>query len=145
VRQSCKFASSGTGRQAHSARGPRYAGIEETAPGLRQSYTGGRPGASASSAHVLAQALGLRVRPRGGRDALSEQPGDHEVERPQVREFVAPHLQLPRLRHQLPEAVHREVVRQPGVRGVAAPPDADVGVAALVAGAGAEGARFFYV
>src|SRR3990172_6292853 len=50
-------------------------------------------------AHIFAQALGLRVRPRGGSDALAEQPDDHKVERPQVRELVAAYFEVARLAH----------------------------------------------
>jgi hypothetical protein len=87
---------------------------------------------------VFAEALGLRIRPGGGGHAGRDQAGDDEVDRAQVGQFVAADLQAGGLGQQLAEQVDGEFLAKPCVRAVVARPEADVGVAALVAGTGAD-------
>ena len=91
-----------------------------------------------AGAQPLTERLGLRVVPGGRGDPLAEQPVDHEVQRAQVGQLVAVDRQRRRLGQQPLEPLDGEEAAQPGVARVRAGPDADVGVAALVAGARAD-------
>ena len=89
---------------------------------------------------VLAEALGLGVGAGRRGHPATEQADDDEVERPQVGQLVA---RAPRGRRSRPacSSRSRSTVRyqlQPDVGVVGAGPHAEVGVAALVARAGAE-------
>src|SRR6266700_1612731 len=90
-----------------------------------------------SGAEFLAERFGLRVEPGARRDAATEQPDDHEVEREQVGEPVSLDPAPGNRRHEDGQSLGGQVTIQPGELGIRADPDADVGVAALVARPGA--------
>src|SRR5699024_8427155 len=89
-------------------------------------------------AQPLGQPLGLRVPAVAVGDALAQQPVDDEVHRAQPGQFVALDGQVGGLGQQATQLVDGERVEHPPVGLVAAGPQADVGGAALVAGAGPE-------
>src|SRR3984957_17318982 len=100
---------------------------------LRAQQSGGQ--VHGARAEVLTKAFGLGVGPGGVGDAVAEQPDDHEVEGARVGQLVAVDAQPVGFGQQLTELRSRQVRTQPGERGRGAGPEADVGVAALVAGA----------
>ncbi len=92
----------------------------------------------------LAQPLGLGVEARRGRDATAEQAVHHDVDAAEVGQREDLDVELGRLGQQLAHERGRDQCEQPGhagvVRGraVVGDPQADVGVAALVAGPGVD-------
>src|SRR6202035_5523159 len=91
-----------------------------------------------SAPKVLAQALGLGIGTGRRGHPLAEQAHHHEVEGTQVRERIAPYLQLVGFGQQGAELVEGEVVVEPRPGLVAPGPQPDVGIAPLVAGAGTD-------
>src|ERR1700722_2182869 len=87
-------------------------------------------------ADVLAEALGLGIGSRRVGDAVAEQSDDHEVQRAQVGQLVALDAQPASFGQQLEELLGCQILPQPAELGRTAGPEADVGVASLVAGAG---------
>ena len=86
-----------------------------------------------AGAQPLPEGLGLRVESQGRRGAGTEEPGDYEVDGAEVAELVARDREVARLGQQTPQLVDGQRGLEP-LPGVAvADPDAEVGVAPLVA------------
>ncbi len=119
--------------------------VRRAAQGLRGVQQGLRD-VQVAGAQPFAERLGLGVEAGLRGDALAEDAADDEVEGAQVRQDMAgdsetggPGAALgprPRLGEELPQPFGGQFVREPAPGGLGPHPDADVGVAALVAAAG---------
>src|SRR3954454_3128067 len=90
-----------------------------------------------AGAQPFAEGLGLRVEAVLGGDALAEDALDDEVQGAEVGEVVAGDGEIGCFREEFTEALDGEGVGEPSPGLVRPGPDPDVGVAALVAAAGA--------
>ncbi len=87
-------------------------------------------------AQVLTESFGLRVGANGGGDTVAEETVDHEVERVQIRQFVAVHREVGRFGDELLHPVNGEELAQPVPRVIVGNPHTHVRLAALVTRAG---------
>ena len=82
---------------------------------------------------VLSEALGLRVGAGGCRHPITEEPNHYEIERPKVSQLITVNGKTVDFRYELPKLLDAQVGAQPSEAHSVACPDADVGIAALVA------------